>query len=211
VRALALYRKLPLSVRLHTIFRAWTCPMAAVLARVPTEGRLLEVGCGHGLFANEAALGRPGLSVIGIDPAEEKIRWAETTVGSRTNVTFRCGRVEEMREYSFDAVAVLDVLYLIPRASWAAFLTACGERLRPGGRLVLKDVDTVPRWKFYRCLVQETLSVRAMRITLGRKFAFAPRGELTRVLREADFRDVTTTDLGTGYMTPHVLYEATRR
>jgi hypothetical protein len=33
---------------------------------------------------------------------------------------------------------------------------------------------------------------------------------MDRVLREADFRDVTVTDLGRGYSAPHILYEATR-
>jgi 2-polyprenyl-6-hydroxyphenyl methylase/3-demethylubiquinone-9 3-methyltransferase len=210
VRALALYRGLPLPVRLHTALRAWTCPMEAVLARLPPAGRLLEVGCGHGLFANEAALRHPGLSVLGVDPAPEKIRWAEATARGRENVAFRCGRVEEVFESRFDAVAVLDVLYLVPRPSWPAFLEACRDRLAPGGRLILKEVDTRPRWKFYRCLVQETVSVRLLGITLGRAFAFAGRDEMRRVLAEAGFDGVDVTDLGAGYLTSHVLYEGRR-
>ena len=30
--------------------------------------------------------------------------------------------------------------------------------LRPGGRLLLKEVDTKPRYKFYRCVLQEAVS-----------------------------------------------------
>lgn len=208
VRALHLYRTLSLGARLHTVIRARTCPMADVLARVPNEGRLLEVGCGHGLFANEAALRSPDLFVVGIDPAPSKILWAKATVGSRTNVVFRHCRVEELRERRFDVVAILDVLYLVPRSSWVSFLRECRKRLQPGGRLILKEVNTRPRWKFSWCLAQEIFSVRLLNITLGHELAFATPDEMVGVLHQAGFQDVIVTSLGASYITPHILYEA---
>jgi 2-polyprenyl-6-hydroxyphenyl methylase/3-demethylubiquinone-9 3-methyltransferase len=208
VEALALYRGLPVPVWLHTRLRHWTCPLARVVERVPAAGRLLEVGCGHGLFANAAALAHPGLDVLGVDPDARKIRWAEATVGARGNVRFRRGELAAVAERGFDAVAVLDVLYLIPRAGWPSFLSGLRERLRPGGRLLLKEVETRPRWKFYRCVAQETMSVRLLGLTHGGGFAFAGRAEMEGLLRAAGFESVAVTDLGQGYLTPHVLYEA---
>lgn len=210
MRALALYEKLPASVRFHTRVRSFTCPMSAVVGRVPATGRLLEVGCGHGLFANEAALRNPGLSVLGIDPAPEKVRWAEATLPGRTGIRFRAERLEDLEEGCFDALAVLDVLYLVPRGQWPAFLGGCRDRLRPGGRLLLKEVDVRPRWKFYRCVLQEVVSVRLLGITLGGALAFAGREEMAALLAGLGFSGVTVADLGRGYWTPHVLYEACR-
>jgi 2-polyprenyl-3-methyl-5-hydroxy-6-metoxy-1,4-benzoquinol methylase len=209
VKSLALYRGLGAAVALHTRLRAFTCPMEAVLARVPGEGRLLEVGCGHGLFSNEAALRHPRLQVLGVDPSAGKIRWAEATARGRANVAFRTQRLEDVPEDGFDAVAVLDVLYLVPRTEWPAFLRACRARLRTGGRFLLKEVDVRPRWKFYRCLVQEALSVRMLGITMGHEFAFEPPSRMAELLDEAGFRGVSVTPLDSGYLTPHVLYEAT--
>jgi 2-polyprenyl-6-hydroxyphenyl methylase/3-demethylubiquinone-9 3-methyltransferase len=210
VEALRLYRGLAAGVRIHTRIRAFTCPMAAVVARVPERGRLLEVGCGHGLFANECALRHPGLQVLGIDPARAKIEAARATLRERDNVRFALGGLETLEERDFDAVAILDVLYLVPRAGWPEFLRACHRALRPGGRLLLKEVDVRPRWKFYRCLLQETLSVRLLGITLGAELAFASRDQMRGLLEAAGFRDVAIRDLGAGYLTPHVLYEAAR-
>ena len=210
MKALALYQDLGAGVALHTRLRAFTCPMEAVLARVPHEGRLLEVGCGHGLFANEAALRHPKLRVLGVDPSAAKVQWAEKTSAGRGNVAFRVGRVEELPDDGFDAVAVLDVLYLVPRAGWLGFLRACRARLRAGGRFLLKEVDVRPRWKFYRCLAQEALSVRLLGITLGHELAFEPPPRMTALLAEAGFDGAVVTPLGRGYLTPHVLYEATR-
>jgi 2-polyprenyl-3-methyl-5-hydroxy-6-metoxy-1,4-benzoquinol methylase len=208
IEALALYRGLGPAVRFHTRVRAFTCPMEAVLARVPAEGRLFEVGCGHGLFANAAALRHPKLDVIGIDPSAEKIRWAEKTAVGRPNIAFRRQRVEEVAETGFDALAILDVLYLVPRTDWPAFLRACRATMRNGGRLLLKDVDVRPRWKFYRCLAQEMLAVRLLGITMGHAFAFEPPEVMSALLEDAGFRGITTTRLDRGYLTPHVLYEA---
>jgi 2-polyprenyl-6-hydroxyphenyl methylase/3-demethylubiquinone-9 3-methyltransferase len=171
---------------------------------------MLEVGCGHGLFANAAALARPALDVLGVDPDPQKIRWACGTVDARGNVRFRCEGLADVGERGFDAVAVLDVLYLVPRGQWPEFLRGLRERLRPGGRLLLKDVEPRPRWKFYRCLAQETVSVRLLGITHGSAFAFAERSEMQTLLREAGFDGVRATGLGRGYLTPHVLYEAAR-
>jgi len=212
VKALALYAALPLQVRLHTRIRAWTAPLAAVATRLPEEGRLLEVGCGHGLFSNEAVLRHPGLEVLGVDPAEDKVRWAQATVGERAGVRFRLGTLEsDVPEEAFDAVAVLDVLYLVPFASWPAFLDACFVRLRPGGRLLLKEVDLEPRWKFWRCYLQEIASVRLLKITRGGGgFAFAHRETMRDLLHAAGYWDVCVTALDRGYLTPHVLYEAVR-
>jgi cyclopropane fatty-acyl-phospholipid synthase-like methyltransferase len=184
--------------------------MAAVVERTPSAGRLLEVGCGHGLFANAAALAHPGLDVLGVDPDGQKIRWAQATVGARPHVRFRCEGLHDVSERGFDAVAVLDVLYLVPRGEWPGFLRSLRERLRKGGRLLLKDVEPRPRWKFYRCLAQETVSVRLLGITHGSAFAFADRAEMESLLREAGFDGLRITGLGGGYLTPHVLYEAVR-
>jgi 2-polyprenyl-6-hydroxyphenyl methylase/3-demethylubiquinone-9 3-methyltransferase len=207
VRALELYRGLPLGVRLHTGLRAWSCPMEAVVARLPRRGRLLDVGCGHGLLSNQAALERPELSVLGIDPSPQKVRWAQATLGARPNVRFRRALLDEVEERGFDAVAVVDVLYLVPRAGWPAFLEACRVRLRRGGRLLLKEVDRRPRWKFQRCVLQESVSVRLLGITLGSSFSFAARQEMEAELARAGFSELQALDLGRGYLTPHVLYE----
>ncbi|MBN2370870.1 MAG: class I SAM-dependent methyltransferase [Vicinamibacteria bacterium] len=210
MKALALYNDMPARVRLHTRIRAWTCPMKHVVERAPAAGRLLEVGCGHGLFANETALRNPRLAVLGIDPDPGKIRWALASIKGRNNVEFRQTRIEDLADGEFDALAILDVLYLVPRVEWKPFLTRCRAALRDGGRLLLKEVDVRPRWKFYRCVLQEQISVRLLGITLGDSFAFAEREEMRRLLEEVGFTRVTTADLQRGRLTPHVLYEAAR-
>ena len=128
MRALSLYRDQSPGVRLHTRLRAWSAPLDAVVAAFPLTGRMLDIGCGHGLVANEIALRRSEARVLGIDLSETKIASARTTAGTRPNVEFRHVALEDVAESGFDAVGLIDVLYLVPEPSWAP---SCCTRSSP--------------------------------------------------------------------------------
>ena len=72
--ALRAYRLLPIGARLHATVRWWSAPFAAVQAEVPPTGRILEIGCGHGLLCTYLALSQPARSVLGvdIDPGQDR-------------------------------------------------------------------------------------------------------------------------------------------
>jgi 2-polyprenyl-3-methyl-5-hydroxy-6-metoxy-1,4-benzoquinol methylase len=211
MQALALYRNQPLGVRLHTFLRAWSAPLDAVVAALPGEGSLLDVGCGHGLISNEVALRSPRARVLGIDLSETKIASARATANGRTNVEFRNIALEKVPETGFDAVALIDVLYLVPKGSWAAFLRVCLEKLRPGGIFVLKEIGTEPAWKFERLKLQEFMSTKIIRITQGDAMHFESGEGLRQRLLGAGFEDVSLKTLDAGYASPHLLLTARRK
>ncbi|MCB1238533.1 MAG: class I SAM-dependent methyltransferase, partial [Tetrasphaera sp.] len=71
--AVALYADAPRADRVHVRGRWWTAPFTAVEKSLPTTGRVLEVGCGHGLFVAYAALTGPQRTVVGVDIDTDKI------------------------------------------------------------------------------------------------------------------------------------------
>lgn len=205
MRSLALYADQPLGVRIHTFLRAWSAPLDVVVRALPSQGTLLDVGCGHGLVSNEAALRSPGLQVLGIDIADAKIEAARKSVGTRPNIEFRSAPLEGIAEAGFDAVSVIDVLYLVPKRAWTSFLDRCFEKLRPGGTIVLKEIGTRPRWKFERLRVQEYISTRVLRITKGESMHFESGEELKRRLENAGFEAVAVEKLDRGFASPHLM------
>jgi 2-polyprenyl-6-hydroxyphenyl methylase/3-demethylubiquinone-9 3-methyltransferase len=100
--------------------RFWINPIrfgyfARVIAREKLlergQRRLLDVGCGGGLLAEEFA--RAGFQVTGIDPAPETIETARTHAGtSGLAIDYRTGVGEQLPfpDGSFDHVACCDVL-----------------------------------------------------------------------------------------------------
>jgi len=49
-KALALYYDFPLMVRFHNYVRYKTCPFFRIEPFVPREGKIYDLGCGHGFF-----------------------------------------------------------------------------------------------------------------------------------------------------------------
>jgi 2-polyprenyl-3-methyl-5-hydroxy-6-metoxy-1,4-benzoquinol methylase len=205
---LGCYAGAPLADRLHVRIRRRSFPLDAVVAAVPS-GRVLEIGCGHGLVSMTLAAD-PTREVTGIDVDERKLevaRHAATTCGRA--VTFATGDAGEPPSGPWDAVVVVDVLYLVPPAAQRATLARLADTLAPGGTLVVKEMATTPRWKRRWNHAQETLAVRVLRFTSGSVIAPTPTETMATWLTDLGL-SVTHTPLDRGYLHPHAMLVARR-
>jgi arsenite methyltransferase len=111
------------------------------LAPVPGE-RILDAGCGPGFYVAELAdvVGENG-SVVGLDESADMLGLAAARNEGRANVSFAQGPVTAMpvQDESFDAAICVQVLEYVPDVEVA--LRELHRALRPGGRLVVWDVD----------------------------------------------------------------------
>ena len=130
--------------------------------------------------------------------------------GERSLALSRLAPLESVPEAGFDAVSLVDVLYLVPSLSWNRFLRTCFEKLAPGGVFVLKEIGTEPRWKFERLKLQEFMSTRLLRITKGDTMHFESGDQLRQRLLGIGFEAVTVEHLDSGYTSPHLLLTALR-
>ncbi len=208
--ALARYDSLPLGVRAFVHLRHWLTPLARILSAVPPGERLLDVGCGHGLFSHALALSGAGCHVLGIDPSAPKIAIARESARGLDAPRFVESRVEDVAERGFDTITVLDVLYLLPPPQKLALLRACRERIAPTGTLLVKTNDTRPRWKYAVTRAQERLMTTAG-LTLGQgTLHFLGREANAALIREAGFA-VEARELRTPLPYPAVLFVARPR
>jgi 2-polyprenyl-3-methyl-5-hydroxy-6-metoxy-1,4-benzoquinol methylase len=178
--------------------------MAAVEARVPRHGAILEVGCGHGLFTHYLADTAPQRHVVGVDIDARKIELARSTIGAADRVRFDTIADGELPGGPFDAVVIVDVLYLFTPAQRDAMLAAAANRLAPGGVLVVKEVGTEPRWKATIAAVQERLATGVMGITEGEHRGFES-AEVLAARVQATGLSVSTWPVDAGRLHPHVL------
>ena len=188
-KTLALYRGLGLRSRLHVLVRWATCPFPAVAAAVPSAGRVLEVGCGHGLFSAYLALSSPARVVHGVDLDADKIHGArsaaERAQAHGAQLTFDVAPSGAVPPGPWAAVAIIDVLYLLGRDEQLDLVTRCAEQLAPDGVLLVKEMDDKPRWKARFNVLQETLAVQILNITEGHDLTLLPPSDLAAPMRQA--------------------------
>lgn len=184
---LALYAGAPPATRAFLRGRVILSDLEAIERYVPAKGTIVDLGCGHGLFANLMALRSPARRVIGIDPSPAKIELARATVGNRTNIEFIFGSVADF-DAECDAITIVDVLYLVPREEQYRILCECRRRLREGGTLIWKAQERRPRWKFAWTYLQELIATSAGLTLAGTgRLVFMSREEALNALEIAGF------------------------
>jgi cyclopropane-fatty-acyl-phospholipid synthase len=103
--------------------------------------RLLEIGCGWGTLAIEAA--KRDASVVGLTLSTEQKAWAdrkiaEAALGDRIEI-----RLEDYRDTAeqFDAVASVEMVEAVGQRWWGIYLDSIARNLRSGGRAALQFIS----------------------------------------------------------------------
>ena len=102
--------------------------------------RLLEIGCGWGTLAIEAA--KRGASVVGLTLSREQKAWAEAKIAAAGLSDRVEVRLQDYRETSeqFDAVASVEMVEAVGQRWWPAYLDCIARNLKPGGRAALQFI-----------------------------------------------------------------------
>jgi 2-polyprenyl-3-methyl-5-hydroxy-6-metoxy-1,4-benzoquinol methylase len=117
---------------------------------MPARGRVLDVGCGFGLFSLYYASSCPNLVISGLDKNERRIAMAQRAAArlGLTNVDYEVGDVRNFSGHELVSAAyMLDILHHIPEETVRPLLEQLAKILPPGGRLVVKDVERRPAYK----------------------------------------------------------------
>jgi len=117
---------------------------------LPRTGRVLDVGCGFGLFSLYYASVNPALEIAGIDRNAARIAMARRAAQrlGLANVRYDVGDARDFRGgETFDGAYMLDIIHHIPPETVRPLLEQLAKALPPGARLVIKDVERRPAYK----------------------------------------------------------------
>jgi cyclopropane-fatty-acyl-phospholipid synthase len=103
--------------------------------------RLLEIGCGWGNLAIEAA--KRDVEVVGLTLSEEQKAWADARIAEAGLADRIEIRLEDYRQIAerFDAIASVEMVEGVGRRWWGAYLDSIARNLRPGGRAALQFIS----------------------------------------------------------------------
>jgi cyclopropane-fatty-acyl-phospholipid synthase len=103
--------------------------------------RLLEIGCGWGSLAIEAA--RRGAQVVGLTLSAEQKAWADRKIaeaGLADRIEIRLQDYRDTRE-QFDAIASVEMVEAVGQRWWGVYLDSIARNLKPDGRAALQFIS----------------------------------------------------------------------
>ena len=173
---------------------------------LPADGDVLDIGCGFGLFSLYYAQVYPRARFHGIDLDAGRIARASRAAArlGLENVAYTVGDARGYRAArELRAVYMLDIIHHIPPETVEPLLRELWQSLMPGGRLVVKDVDTRPIYKrWFTHALDRLVSPRGV-------IHYWPAERLQGLLERVGFR-VYRHLMVDVLPYPHVLYVCTR-
>ena len=141
------YPKCGLFAKVLVKWRPFICPFHEIVKFVPSNGSVLEVGCGVGLMS--VLLANLGMMRygVGIDISESAIKVAKQAVFPKEcDLSFQHIGEDETWPGGFDTIVCIDVLHHIARWKQHSFIKQLASAY-PGKTIVFKDISPKPLWK----------------------------------------------------------------
>ena len=174
---------------------------------LPSAGRVLDVGCGFGLFALYFAIRIPTIRIQGFDLSEYRVALAQRAAAKLgvENAEFQVGDAAGFRfDQPISAAYMLDLIHHIPERSVAPLMATIAANLSAGGRLLLKDVEGSPSHKLaFTWLLDKAMDWRA-------PVRYWTPEEVQQMLESLGF-EVHRHRMIDYLPYPHILYIGTRR
>jgi ubiquinone/menaquinone biosynthesis C-methylase UbiE len=130
-----------LGTKLFLYLRWWLTPYERMAAYVPKSGKVLDVGCGHGLLAMEMALSEPNRTVLATDHDVARISLASQAGQGITNLKFEVSTGSPVPDGTFDAIMMIDFLHYFSPEQQDAMIAKAFANLQPGGWLLAREVN----------------------------------------------------------------------
>lgn len=175
----------------------YAAPFERIAPHVPDEGFIVDLGCGYGIFANLLGLLSAKRTILGLDLNAHKIRLANRGL---PNVECRIEDITAASIHPADCIILVHVLHhLTSYQAQEKIVGACVANLKPGGILIVTEVDRKPWWKYIFCSIADRL------LYMGDPIRFRSSKDFLALLRSF-FLDVTVVPMHQGTLFSHITF-----
>ncbi len=195
IKVVSLFVEAPFFTRCFIWLRWKMTPYARIASALPSRGRVLDLGCGHGLLAIMLCTSSDEREIIGIDHDASRVRLAGNAMARSANdrrSTFEVGDLEralsKFADRSLAGIAMIDVLHYFDSEAQNALLQQAARVLEAGGVLAIREVDSdggvAATWnRLYENAATRVGFTRSAR----RQLQFRSAGAWTKMLEGAGF------------------------
>jgi 2-polyprenyl-3-methyl-5-hydroxy-6-metoxy-1,4-benzoquinol methylase len=159
-----IYTEGPFLTRQLQHWRPYICPFDLVIAEVPAGSYVLDIGCGGGLLLGALARLERISGGVGFDFSADAIRVAAAmtkTLGGGGGLQFlHLSAMDEWPQADFKAITMIDVMHHVPVGSQRDVFRRAAATLRPGARLIYKDIAPRPLWRAWANTIHDLVMAR---------------------------------------------------
>jgi 2-polyprenyl-3-methyl-5-hydroxy-6-metoxy-1,4-benzoquinol methylase len=159
-----IYIEGPWATRVLQHWRPYVCPFDLVIEEVPDGSFILDVGCGGGLLLGALASIARIRGGIGFDFSADGIRVAQAmrkSLPPGCDLQFlHLSALDRWPEGPFSVVTLIDVMHHVPAAAQERVFRTAARVLKPGARLIYKDIAPRPLWRAYANTVHDLMLAR---------------------------------------------------
>ena len=159
-----LYGTAPRGTRLKQSWRPYLAPFAGALQAVPQGSRVMDIGCGGGLFLLLLAAGDRIAAGFGFDRSRGDIRTAQQATQNSGFSSVLRFEVRDLAsgvpEEEWPVVSLIDVLHHVPKQQHRSLVCSLSERVALGGRLIIREPARRPYWRNFANLMHDLIMAR---------------------------------------------------
>ncbi|PZP85229.1 MAG: class I SAM-dependent methyltransferase [Azospirillum brasilense] len=124
----------------RTLAEAQHAKYARIIEKLQPLGHILEIGCGWGGFAEDAA--KAGHRLTGLTLSPSQLEFAQNRMarlGLDDKVTLKLVDYRDEKD-SYDAIVSIEMFEAVGEQYWPVYFKAVKDRLKQGGRAVIQTI-----------------------------------------------------------------------
>lgn len=159
-----LYAAAPPGIRLKQSWRPYLAPLTGALEAVPPGSRVMDIGCGGGLFLLVLAACDRIAAGFGFDLSRNDIQAAQqATHNSGLDSVLRFevrDAAAGIPDEEWPVVSLIDVLHHVPKQEHRTLICSVAQHVSPGGRLIVREPVRRPYWRNFANVMHDLIMAR---------------------------------------------------
>jgi 2-polyprenyl-3-methyl-5-hydroxy-6-metoxy-1,4-benzoquinol methylase len=131
-------------------FAAYKAAYIASRVAPPSEGKVLDYGCGVGLLSRHLKNRLAGMQIDGFDVSQNSVERVEESLRRQGTFTSNLNHLG----HAYDVIVLSNVLHHVKPEERHALILQAGSRLADGGKLVIFEhnpINPLTRWAVSQC------------------------------------------------------------